>query len=313
MNDYALSLLMYLDEGLVTNMTSFVLNGYIEARTSRIIQDRTLTGRAGYDEREHIFDECRNTEDERQGFRGNNCVSVEQADNSNSNNANFENREFIRREEEIKRIFTTFNLHGELFTELDKKNSVKYFDNTTIEENMVKSGDYVRISGNLTSESINTYLDSLVTIFDCFGCDNLNKLAPIKNNTSLNYGAMKKIFSHLSEILNKNSTQDLILNCGDTPIILNVNNNFFLNNNAYIFDKVDCPCTVFGKVIKVAPHGECISLLRKTAQYNFYEKLLKEYCPYCNNLNSSGIIIPDMPRLKCEGISLIVVPISISM
>lgn len=117
----------------------------------------------------------------------------------------------------------------------------------------------------------------------------------------------------MSEILNKNSTQDLILNCGDTPIILNVNNNFFLNNNAYIFDKVDCPCTVFGKVIKVAPHGECISLLRKTAQYNFYEKLLKEYCPYCNNLNSSGIIIPDMPRLKCEGISLIVVPISISM
>ena len=42
-----LDLLMYLDEGLVKNLSSMVLSGYIEIRTTKIIQDRTLSGRAG--------------------------------------------------------------------------------------------------------------------------------------------------------------------------------------------------------------------------------------------------------------------------
>ena len=54
-----LALLMYLDEDLVRNMSSFVLNGYIEIRTSRIIQDLTLSGKAGIDLRDHCFDEDR--------------------------------------------------------------------------------------------------------------------------------------------------------------------------------------------------------------------------------------------------------------
>ena len=64
-----LALLMYLDEDLVRNMSSFVLNGYIEIRTSRIIQDLTLSGKAGIDLRDHCFDEDRKSNDEREGFK----------------------------------------------------------------------------------------------------------------------------------------------------------------------------------------------------------------------------------------------------
>ena len=51
-----LDLLMYLDEGLVKNLSSMVLSGYIEIRTTKIIQDRTLSGRAGTEYREHYCD-----------------------------------------------------------------------------------------------------------------------------------------------------------------------------------------------------------------------------------------------------------------
>ena len=95
--------------------------------------------------------------------------------------------------------------------------------------------------------------------------------------------------------------------------VLNVNDNYFMNNKAYVYDRVDCPCTVFGKVLKVAASGECISLLRKTAQQEYYEKVLDNFCPYCDAMTSSGIVVPEMPNLKCEGVSLVVLPISISI
>lgn len=294
-------------------MSSFILNGFIDIRTSRIIQDRTLTGRAGVEQRDSCFGDERYTEDEREGFKGNNITSAEHNEQTNNNNAGIENRDFIRREEEIKRIFTTFSLHGELIKQLTSSNRIKNFDDISIGINDVKAGDYVKMHGTLTSESLNSYIDSMLNIFNCFGCESLDKIAPMKEDSFLNSQRINNVLNHLNEILNKNSTQDLILMCGNTPVVLNVNSNFFMNNTSYIFDKINCPCTVYGKVINVANNGQCISLLRKTAQHDFYEKLLDNCSPFCENLTSSGIILPTMPRLKCEGISLMVVPISICL
>lgn len=314
MDDETLGLLMYLDENLVKNLSSLLLSGYIEIRTTKLIQDRTLLGKAATDTREHNFGEDRNGQDEREGFRGSNCSNVQQYEVHNFNSAGLEDREFVRREEELKTIYTTFSLHSQIITNLKESKSVKDFDNITINEGDVSEGDYVKISGHLTTESVNAYLDALLTVFNGFGCDNLNKMLTTKSSGSMDFTQMNYVINHLSTILNANSTQDMILTCGDTPVILNVNNNNFLNSNAYIFDKVDCPCTVYGKVIRVAPNGECVSLLRKTGQHSFYENLLNNCCcPYCDMLTSNGIVVPAMPRLKCDGISLVIVPISISM
>lgn len=312
MDAATLALLMYLDEGLVKNLSSLALSGYINIRTTKLIQDRTLLGSASMDERHHCYDEDRCGEDERDGFKSSNLTRYEHCENTNQNRGYLENKEFIRREEEIQRIYTSFELHSQLMSSLDDGSTMKIFNNVTINDGDVSTGDYVKISGDLTTESINSYVDSLLTLFDCLGCDNLNTIAACNNNY-MNFNSMNKLLKHLDEIMNKNSTQDLILNCGNTPVVLNVNNNFFMNNNAYIYDRVECPCTVFGKVVKVAPNGQCVSLLRKTAQHSYYEKVLNQFEPYWQRLSSSGIIVPDKPRLKCEGVAMIVVPISICM
>ena len=59
---------------------------------------------------------------------------------------------------------------------------MKIFNNVTINDGDVSTGDYVKISGDLTTESINSYVDSLLTLFDCLGCDNLNTIAACNNN-----------------------------------------------------------------------------------------------------------------------------------
>lgn len=313
MDAATLALLMYLDEGLVKNLSSLFLSGYINIRTTKLIQDRTLTGKTGFDSRERCYGEDKSFKEEREGFKNNNCTTIDSTDSNNSTSGNIEDREYLRREEEVQKIYTTFTLHSEIFTTLSTQNAVKFFDNRTINAGEVFEGDYVKIQGDLTTENINTYLDTLLTAFDCYGCENLNNLITFKEKDLMNFTTMKNILSHLNDILNKNSTEDMILTCGDTPVVVNVNDNYFMNNNSYIFDKVECPCTIFGKVIKVAPCGDSVNLLRKTAQETFYEKVLDKCVNYCNLLNSNGIIMPEMPRLKCDGISLVVVPISIQM
>ena len=43
----ALDLLIYLDEALTKNLNSLVIDGYIEKRTSKFIEDRTLSAKTG--------------------------------------------------------------------------------------------------------------------------------------------------------------------------------------------------------------------------------------------------------------------------
>lgn len=321
MDEETLALLIYLDEGLVKNLSSLFLSGYIDIRTTKLTQDRTLIGSAGYNNKKSNFGEDRYFEEERQGFKGNNCSKVEQLDTGNSSNANLENREFIRKEEEIKTIYTTFSLHSQILTSLSSAQAMRTFNNRTITAGEVVEGEYVKIQGKLTTENINSYLDCLLSVFNCFGCESLDSIIADKKeslmkgnvNKIMNFKVINTMINHLNDLLNKNSTEDMIMTCGDTTVVINVNDNFFMNNNSYIFDKVDCPCTVFGKVIKVANSGECISLLRKTAQHDFYEKVLNSCLPYCEVLSENGVIIPTMPRLSCSGVSLIVVPVSICM
>ncbi|SFU68468.1 hypothetical protein SAMN04487886_110114 [Clostridium sp. DSM 8431] len=313
MDAATLALLMYLDEGLVKNLSSLYLSGYINIRTTKLIQDRSLTGKVGFDNRERNYGEDRSFEEERQGFRNNNCTVLDTFDFTNTTSGNIEDKGYLRREEEFQRIYTSFSLHSEIYTSLESQNIVKTFDDRTINDGEVSEGDYVKIYGNLTTENVNSYLDTLLTAFNCYGCDNLNKMVSFKDKELMNFSTMNNILTHLNDILNKNSTEDMILTCGDTPIVVNVNDNYFMNNNSYIFDKVECPCTIFGKVIKVAPCGDSVNLLRKTAQENFYEQVLNRCISYCDLLNSNGIIMPKMPRLKCAGISLVVVPVSIQM
>ncbi|MBE6048360.1 MAG: hypothetical protein E7213_08190 [Clostridium sp.] len=313
MDETNLALLMYLDEGLVKNLSSLYLSGYIDIRTTRLIQDRTLTGKTGFDNRERNYGEDRTFQEERQGFKNSNCVKLNSADFSNSSNSNVEDREFLRREEDIQKIYTTFTLHSEIFSTLDSQNAVKYFCDGNINENEINEGEYVKITGTLTTENVNSFVDSLITAFNGYGCDNLNKFLKFKDEDILNFTTMNNILIHLNDVLSRNSTEDMILTCGNTPVIVNVNDNYFMNNYSYIFDRVECPCTVFGKVIKVASYGEYVNLLRKTTQQNFYEKILNNCKYYCDLLNSNGIIVPEMPRLKCEGVCLVVVPISIQM
>ena len=92
-----------------------------------------------------------------------------------------------------------------------------------------------------------------------------------------------------------------------------MNNQYLFNNYGNIYERAGCPCKIIGKVIRVCEEGEYIHLLRKTGQPEFYEKLLASHSILNNSLKSNGLIIPTEPRVKVEGKTLLVVPISMSI
>ena len=60
-------LLIYLDEGLTKNLNSLVINGYIEKRTSKWIEDRTISAGIKFSDKDLSFEEERCGKDERDG------------------------------------------------------------------------------------------------------------------------------------------------------------------------------------------------------------------------------------------------------
>ena len=268
----ALDLLIYLDEALTKNLNSLVIDGYIEKRTSRFIEDRTLNAKTGTEGTNQHYGEDRCIRDERDGYKGKNFTEADTQTTINRDNQSLEGRRFVRREEELTRIYTTFEIHQQLLQGLNQSNLIKEFDSSTYLGSNINSGDYVKLSGQISNESMVSYIDSLSNLLSCIGTDNLNSYCQsIKstNNSFLNYDIMYKQVNYLQSLLTSNNSQDMIVKCGDMDVVLTVNNSNFISTYANIYDSADCPCTIIGKVIRKCDSNQCIHLLRKSGQPNF--------------------------------------------
>ena len=308
----ALDLLIYLDEALTKNLNSLVIDGYIEKRTSKFIEDRTLSAKTGNEGSNQHYGEDRCIRDERDGYKGKNFTEADTVTTLNKDNQSVEGRRFIRREEELTRIYTTFEIHQQLLQGLNEANLIKEFSEYYSIDS-ISAGDYIKLSGNITNESMVSYIDSLSNLLSSLGTDNLNCICNSSNelnNSLINYNTMYKQVDYLKSLLTVNNSQDMIIKCGNIDVVLTVNNNNFVSTYANIYEGEECPCTVVGKVIRKCDSNHCIHLLRKSGQANFYENFLSCCSPLMQKLSSNGIYLPEQPRFKVPGESLLVVPIS---
>lgn len=306
-----LDLLIYLDESLIKNLSSVFFYGYIDTRTDKKVNDKCISGKLHGGNKEQFYEEDRYSKDIKEGYKGKNSSEVGTYQNSIENDNFFETSEVTRKEEETKRIFTVFALHSQLINGMYEKKMLREINENTLFNRPISEGEYIELRGDITTVSIISYLDILTDILKCYGTEDLDTLLTNKNLGKLNYTKILNMLNYLLELLTKNNTQDLIIKCNKSTIIATVNTKFFLNENASIFDKVNCPCKILGKVMRTCSDGERISLLRKTTQFEYYERLIKSIEPFMNLLKDEGIILPSMPELRINDKYLLVVPLSI--
>ena len=258
-------LLIYLDEELTKNLNSLVIEGYIEKRTSRWIEDRTISGNVRFQDREQYFEEDRCIRDERDGYKGKNYNSADTLTNTKEKTEGIDGRRFIRREEELTRIYTIFELHNQLINGMNDSNILKNVSDDWMNDD-ISVGDYIQLNGIIGQDSVLSYVDVCCNLINCIGCDTLNSLSKSTSSDIYNYNVASSYLMTLRDSLNVNNTQDVIIKTNNNDVVLMMNNQYLFNNYGNIYERAGCPCKIVGKVIRVCEDGEYIHLLRKTGQ-----------------------------------------------
>ena len=325
-----LDLLIYLDEFLTKNLNSLVIDGLIESRKSRWIEDRGITGRTASQNREQDFDEDRYIKDERDGYKGKNTVTANTWTGGYQEDRSLEGRRVIRREEELTRIYTSFEFHNQLVSGLNQSNLIK-----NINSNNIKEGDYVQAVGEISPMSMLSFLDMSSNVISGLGSSNLNQLMAsggtssivsggnslISNSANsllgaggsslLNFDYMLNQYSYMKNLISANNTQDIVLKCSGRDIVVSANNSYFLNSSQNMYDKSNCNCKVIGKVIKACNENENINFLRHTGNAEVCRKTIENCSGLTKLLNDNGIVLPQMPKCESENNALLMIPISL--
>ncbi len=306
-------LLVYLDENLVTNLSSLVLSGFIETTTKTQSFDRTLS--AGFHEgnRSENSNQGSITRIEREGFKDKNRLEANNNFENYHTDKDIDSKQCIREEKQVKTTYTTFVLNGNLINHLNENNQLQHKNENDIEDNNIYPGDLVEIEGTVTNKCLISYIDTLINLITIFEVDYLDTLAK-KCTEKINFSIFLKMLIYIKSILTCNNTQDLIMQSGNGIVILTVNKDNFMNGRCGIFDKINCHCKVVGKVIKTCSE-ECdsISLLRKTGQEQFFENFFEKVKPLLECLKENDIIVPECPNLRINECAIQIMPLNIYM
>jgi hypothetical protein len=311
--DNSFDVLIYLDENLVRNLSSLVLTGFIETITSTQAFDRTIS--AGFHEGDRIESSNQGSISriERKGFKDKNRANTNNNLENHHGDKDIDAKQCIREERQVKTTYTTFVLNRSLISHFNENKQLKHKNESDIENNNIYPGDLIELNGTITNQGIIPFVDTLINLITIFGEEYLNDLA--KNcSGNINFSMLLKMLMYVKSILTYNNTLDLIMKSGNGTAILNVNKENFMNSRYNIFDNINCPCKVIGKVIKTCTE-ECdsISLLRKTGQEEFYEKFFEQFKPLLECLEKNNISVPICPDLRINECAIQIMPLNIYM
>jgi uncharacterized ubiquitin-like protein YukD len=305
-------ILIYLDENLIRNLSSITLTGFIETITKTQAFDRTLSTGVHEGDRLDSLKENRINRSEREGYKEKNKL---EANNSNLNHhmdKDIDLRQCIKEEEQVKTTYTTFMLNQRLIEQLDTNKQLLHKNQKDIENNNILSGDIIEIEGIITNQGIIPYIDALINLITIFGCEYLDGL--FKDcNEKFNFSISLKMLTYIKSILTLNNTQDLIMKTENGTVILTVNKDNFMGNRCNLFDNINCHCKVIGKVVKTCSNGNCISLLRKTGQEQFYENFFEKCKILLECLRKNEIIVPECIDLIIKKNAVQIIPLNIYM
>lgn len=299
---------IYINKNLILDLYSILINGYIESRSITCVKDR--------DSGLKLQRGCKNSISKGKKKSNNDKEKNIAKDSSISDSydftGSFEDKNSIKNQISIKKIFTTFQIFTNLRDIMLEENMLNVIKEENMMNNNVTEGQYVELEGEVSSISLQSQISTMINILECYDCKVLDKLLKGKEEEEplTNYSVMLKQLKNLNEILNKNNTVNMIMDCNLYKAVLNVNLNNFLDKNAYIYDNVYCCCKVLCKVIKAVDKDNYIDLLNKTCMSDYYCELFNQMNPYLELLHKNNIIMPKEFTTKIDGPAIQVIPIA---
>ena len=72
-----------------------------------------------------------------------------------------------------------------------------------------RAGDYIEISGTISSESVTSYLDVFTDMVNGIGIENVKKYCKCRTDTLDNFDMVMNQVTHLQNLLATNNTEDI--------------------------------------------------------------------------------------------------------
>ncbi|KRQ86429.1 hypothetical protein ABG79_01810 [Caloramator mitchellensis] len=281
---------IYINKNLILDLYSILINGYIESREELYLKNIDTAFRLQLGNKYTTNQGSKRTDPSDKNLvkdNSNNC--------SKDRSVLVDNRNGDRNQIRIRKIFTTFQFFNNMKSIMQNNNLVKRFDELSSYDS-ISPVEYLEFEGRISQISVQSQINTIVSLIESFDTKELDKLIPSSSLT--NFTVISKQLKKLNEFLGQNNTTTMIIENSHFKSILNVNTNFFLDKNSYIYDDVNCNCKVFCKIIKVLNHNEKINLLSKTCEQDYYTKLLLQTKQFLDILNQNNILVPEM--FSCE-------------
>lgn len=295
---------IYLNKNMLLDLYSTVINGYIKSKEDLILKSQDNYSKVSLDNK--ISNSC---DDKKTIDKDTNNIIDLNRGNTIDIGASQENRLGNRVQSRVRRIYTTFNTLNSLKESMNIYSIIKPCDNY----NSIKDGDFIELNGIISSNNLVPQIETIMSLFECYDTKVLNKLLPTDvpkyQITSFDflYNELKVLYNNL----NRNNTNNLIVINENFKCVLTVNNTFFLDKSAYIYDFVNCSCRVLCKVSRKIKNFENINLLSKTCSDTYYIEFFNLLQDYLDILKKHGIIVPQIPNCIIEYPSICATPVAI--
>lgn len=299
-----LGILIYLDEILVKNINSIQggFYGYIDIRSKKTSMDIGLCDREKLSKNDTSFLEERCNKDKREGFKGYASSDAETQTVSTCFDGSKEQSANRHCEESTTQIYTSYVYHLDFYRNL--MNLGRIVDFTT--PNNCNIGEYIYVNGTIEGNSILSYVDTLLLIIDIYGDETIQSLL---KGSDLENMCIKKALLKIKDGLEKSGIIDLIIRKGNDRFALQINSNYFFNNNCCTTSNIGCNVNVVGKITNIITKETKLSLIRKLDQIEFYEEILQKIDIVFRKLNL-GIKLPILGELSIDT-CIQIIPLSI--
>lgn len=301
---------IYANREIILDLYSIIIDGYLESVSIKRVEDKSDNFRVQNGRKNVKSNDLKKsyTSKDKISIAENECI-----DKYRDFSGTIDDKNSIRDEISVKRIYTNFHILNKLKNVMVAENMIKYMKKGKISSENIVRGDYIEVEGCISPISLITEINTMIDIIETYDDKELNKL--LKNQQDrevfMDYSIILKHLKNLNKQLSSHNTTNMIIDCKYSKVVLNINTNNFSDKNVYMYDNVDCDCKVLCKVIKVVDENKYIDLLCKTCMSSYYNELLKSIRTNLDILRENNIILPNNITTEIKGPAIQAIPIAI--
>ncbi|AVP55480.1 hypothetical protein K144313037_16280 [Clostridium tetani] len=301
---------IYANREIILDLYSIIIDGYLESVSIKCVKDKSDNFR--------VQNGGKNVEsnDSKEAYTSKDKISIVEdkcIDKYRDFSGTIDDRNSIRDEISVKRIYTNFHILNKLKDVMVEENMLKYIKKGEISSENIIHGEYIEVDGYISPISPITEINTMIDIIETYDDKELNKLLKNKQDREIfmDYSIILKHLKNLNKQLSAHNTTNMIIDCEYSKVVLNINTNNFSDKNVYMYDNVHCDCKILCKVIRVVDENEHIDLLCKTCMSSYYNELFKSIGTNLDILRENSIIVPNNITTEIKGPAIQAIPIAI--